>query len=65
LTVKCIGKHFYLGNFFLVTVCYSDHVRFSVINNMMAALSNIENEMYRVHQIVKKQKLTLVDMWRK
>jgi len=38
-------KRFYLGNFFLVTVCYSDRVRFSVINNMMAALISIENEM--------------------
>jgi len=29
---------------------------------MMAALSSIENEMYRVHQKVRKQKLTLMDM---
>jgi len=40
-------------------------MRLSVINNMMAALSIIENEMYRVHQKVKKQKLTLKDMWKK
>jgi hypothetical protein len=31
----------------------------------MAALSSIENEVYRVQQKVKKQKLTLMDMWKK
>jgi hypothetical protein len=34
-------------------------------DNMMAALSSIENEVYRVQQKTKKQQLTLMDMWKK
>jgi hypothetical protein len=36
-----------------------------VIENKMAALSGIENEVYRVQQKVKKQQLTLMDMWKR
>jgi hypothetical protein len=32
-------------------------MRFSVVSSKMAALSNIENRVYRVQQRVKKQKL--------
>jgi hypothetical protein len=40
-------------------------MRFNVVSNMMAALSSIENKVYRVQQKVEKQKLTLMDMWKK
>jgi hypothetical protein len=40
-------------------------MKFDVDNNAMAALSSIENEVYRVHQKTKKQQLTLMDMWKK
>jgi hypothetical protein len=36
-----------------------------VSDNIMAALSSIENEAYRVQQKAKKQQLTLMDMWKK
>jgi hypothetical protein len=35
------------------------------VDDMMAALSSIENEAYRVQQKAKKQHLTLMDMWKK
>jgi hypothetical protein len=35
------------------------------VDNTMAALSNIENEVYRVQQKAKKQHPTLMDMWKK
>jgi hypothetical protein len=38
---------------------------FDVGDNTMAALSSIENEVYRVQQKAKKQQLTLLDMWKK
>jgi hypothetical protein len=31
----------------------------------MAALSNTEKNVYRIQQKVKKQQLTLMDMWKK
>jgi hypothetical protein len=40
-------------------------MKFDADDNTMAALSNIENEVYRVQQKAKKQQLTLMDMWRK
>jgi hypothetical protein len=40
-------------------------MKFDVGDNMVAALSSIENEVYRVQQKVKKQQLTLMDMWKK
>jgi hypothetical protein len=46
-TVKCTG------NFFLVTVCYSDHLGFWVNSNAMALLSSVENEVQKVQQKVK------------
>lgn len=38
---------------------------FDVSANVMAAVSSIEYEVYGVQQKVKKQQLTLVDMWNK
>jgi hypothetical protein len=38
--------------------------KFDVDDNMMAAHSSIENEVYRVQQKAKKQQLTLMDMWK-
>jgi hypothetical protein len=38
---------------------------FDVNDNMLAALSGIENEVYRVQQKVKQQQLTATDMWNK
>jgi hypothetical protein len=35
------------------------------VDNMMAALSSIENKVYRVQQKAKKQLLILLDMWKK
>jgi Ser/Thr protein kinase RdoA (MazF antagonist) len=35
------------------------------VDNMMAALSSIENEVYMVQQKAKKQQLTLMDTWKK
>jgi hypothetical protein len=35
------------------------------VENMMAALSSIENQVYRVQQKAEKQQLTLMDMWKK
>jgi hypothetical protein len=32
---------------------------------MMAALSSIENEVYRIQHEAKQQQLTLMDMWKK
>jgi hypothetical protein len=40
-------------------------MKFDVNDNTMAALSSIENEVYRVQQKAKKQQLTLMDMWKK
>jgi hypothetical protein len=40
-------------------------MKFDVDDNTMAALSSIENEVYRVQQKAKKQQLTLMDMWKK
>jgi hypothetical protein len=40
-------------------------MKFNVDYNTMASLSNIENGMYRVHQRVKKQQLTSMDMRKK
>jgi hypothetical protein len=40
-------------------------MKFDVNDNMMAALSSIENEVYKVQQKAKKQQLTLMDMWKK
>jgi hypothetical protein len=40
-------------------------MKFDVDENTMAALSSIENEVYGVQQKAKKQRLTLMDMWRK
>jgi hypothetical protein len=40
-------------------------MKFDVNDNMMAALSSIENEVFRVQQKAKKQQLTLMDMWKK
>jgi Mg2+ and Co2+ transporter CorA len=40
-------------------------MKFDVSDNTMAVLSSIENEVYRVEQKVKKQQLTLMDMWKK
>jgi hypothetical protein len=40
-------------------------MKFDVDDNTMAALSSIENEVYRVQQKAKKQKLTLMYMWKK
>jgi hypothetical protein len=40
-------------------------MKFDVNDNTMAALSSIENKVYRVQQKAKKQQLTLMDMWKK
>jgi hypothetical protein len=40
-------------------------MKFDVNDNTMAALSSIENEVYRVQQKAKKQQLNLMDMWKK
>jgi hypothetical protein len=40
-------------------------MKFDVNDNTMAALSSLENEVYRVQQKAKKQQLTLIDMWKK
>jgi hypothetical protein len=40
-------------------------MKFDVDDNTMAALSSIENEVYRVQQKVKKQQLTSMNMWKK
>jgi hypothetical protein len=34
-------------------------------DNMIVACSSIENKVYRVQQKVKKQRLPLMDMWKK
>jgi hypothetical protein len=39
-------------------------VKFDVDDDTMAALTSIENEVYRVQQKAKQQ-LTLMDMWKK
>jgi hypothetical protein len=59
------GKQFYLYSLLLVTFSNSDRMRFHVNSNMVAALNRIENEVCRVQQEVKKQKLTLIDMLKK
>jgi hypothetical protein len=40
-------------------------MKFGVDDNTMAALSSIDNEVYRVQQKAKKKQLTLKDMWKK
>jgi Ser/Thr protein kinase RdoA (MazF antagonist) len=35
------------------------------VDNLMAALRSIENEVYRVQQKVKEQQLTLMGIWKK
>jgi hypothetical protein len=40
-------------------------MKFDVDDNTMAALSSIENKVYRVQYKAKKQQLTLMDMWKK
>ena len=40
-------------------------MKFDVNTNTMAAVISIENEVYGVQQKVKKQQLTLMDMWKK
>jgi hypothetical protein len=40
-------------------------MKFDVDDNTMSALRSIENEVYRVQHKVKKQQLTLMDMWKK
>jgi hypothetical protein len=40
-------------------------MKFDVSDNIMAALSSIENEVYRVQHRAEKQQLTLMDMWKK
>jgi hypothetical protein len=40
-------------------------MKFDGDDNTVAALSSIENEVYRAQQKVKKQQLTLMDMWKK
>jgi hypothetical protein len=40
-------------------------MQFDVEDNMMAALSSIETEVYRAQQKAKWQQLTLIDIWKK
>ena len=40
-------------------------MRRDVNDNMMAAISRTENEVYGVQQKVKKQQLHLIDIWKK
>jgi hypothetical protein len=40
-------------------------IKSDVKDNPMAALSSIENKVYRVQQKANEQQLTLMDMWKK
>jgi hypothetical protein len=63
-TINCNGQQFYLRNSFLVKIRYSDRMSFHV-DNIMAALSSSEKEVYVFQQKTRKHQFTLINMCKK